>query len=65
MRNEELRIAIKSFRREHETNEELVKRVVDNERLINRLVNMCPSITYNINMIKKIILSDSFIESLD
>lgn len=65
MKNQELRIAIEALRRPDETNRELVNRIADDERLLSRLVNMCPSLNYNVSMIKRIILSESFASTLN
>lgn len=64
MRNEELRIAIRNLRRGNETFRELVERIADDDRMLARIADMCPSVNYNKSMIKRVILSDSFVESL-
>lgn len=64
MKNEELKIAIRNLRKRDESFRELVERVADDDRMLARIADMCPSVNYNTSMIKRVILSDSFIESL-
>lgn len=64
MRNEELRIAIRNLRRGDESFRDLVERIADDDRMLARIADMCPSVNYNTSMIKRVILSDSFVESL-
>ena len=64
MRNEELRIAIRNLRRGDESFRDVVERIADDDRMLARIADMCPSVNYNTSMIKRVILSDSFVESL-
>lgn len=64
MRNEELRIAIRNLKRGDESFRELVERIADDDKMLARIADMCPSVNYNTSMIKRVILSDSFVESL-
>ncbi len=64
MRNDELRIAVRNLRRGDESFRDLVERIADDDRMLARIADMCPSVNYNTSMIKRVILSDSFVESL-
>lgn len=64
MRNEELRIVIRNLKRGDESYRDLVERIADDDRMLARIANMCPSVNYNKSMIKRVILSDNFVESL-
>lgn len=64
MRNDELRIAVRNLRRGDESFRDLVERIADDDRMLARIADMCLSVNYNTSMIKRVILSDSFVESL-